>query len=144
LKFKKIYTLGSSTRNIDEFLEILSFYKITCLVDIRRFPTSRFDHFKKENLKRQIEAKKLLYLWLGRELGGFRKEGYQEYINSESFRQGINTIIQYSEREILTLMCAERFPWKCHRIYIARILEKNGLEVEHIIEKDRIWKPKED
>ncbi|MDY7032865.1 MAG: hypothetical protein SVY10_13275 [Thermodesulfobacteriota bacterium] len=45
-----IHTIGSSNRQIDEFLDILKVYGIERLADVRRFHTSKFDHFKRQNL----------------------------------------------------------------------------------------------
>jgi len=40
------------------------------------------------------------------------------------------------------IVCAERFPWKCHRRWIARELHRRGWQVEHIIDKGKVWIPK--
>jgi uncharacterized protein (DUF488 family) len=37
----EIYTLGTSNRTLEEFLEILKEYKIEAVVDVRHWPTSR-------------------------------------------------------------------------------------------------------
>jgi len=38
----KIYTLGTSKRTIEEFLEILKSYQIQTVIDVRRWPTSKW------------------------------------------------------------------------------------------------------
>ena len=50
----EVYTLGTSNRGIDEFISILKAYGIELVVDVRRFPTSKFEHFKKENIERRL------------------------------------------------------------------------------------------
>lgn len=47
----KIYTLGTSNRSLDEFLEILKNFQIKVVVDVRYwFNSLLFLYFKKENL----------------------------------------------------------------------------------------------
>lgn len=134
---KEIYTLGSSTRTWEEFLEILKDYKIKTLVDVRRFPTSKIaPHFKKEALSSELSIK---YIWLGEELGGYRKGGYEKFMKTEEFRQGFRQLENIALAGKTILLCAERLPWKCHRFYISHQLEKRGFKVAHIIEKDKLW-----
>jgi uncharacterized protein (DUF488 family) len=40
----KIYTLGHSTRNLEEFLDILKKFQIELVIDVRRFPSSKNSH----------------------------------------------------------------------------------------------------
>lgn len=139
---KIIYTLGTSTYSKEEFLELLKHYNIETVVDVRSFPQSRFEHFKKENLERIFKEEGFNYVYLGEELGGFRKGGYLSYTKSIPYKAGISHLEQIGKESITAFICAERFPWKCHRRFIASSLEERGWHVEHIIEKDRIWRPK--
>lgn len=50
MKESIIYTLGTSTHSKEEFLDLLKYYHIETVVDVRSFPQSRFEHFKKESL----------------------------------------------------------------------------------------------
>lgn len=50
----EIWTIGTSNRSIEEFLNLLTAYRIEAIVDVRRFPTSRHKHFKQENLKASL------------------------------------------------------------------------------------------
>ena len=137
-----IYTLGTSTHTREEFLELLNSYHIETVVDVRSLPQSRFEHFKKENLVMILSEKGFNYFYLGKELGGFRKGGYLSYTKSLPYQAGISHLEQIGRKSITTFICAERFPWKCHRRFIASTLEERGWKVVHIIEKDRIWRPK--
>ncbi len=137
-----IYTLGTSTHTKEEFLELLNSYHIETVVDVRSFPQSRFEHFKKENLERILSEKGFNYFYLGKELGGFRKGGYLSYTKSLPYQEGISHLEQIGRESITAFICAERFPWKCHRRFIASTLEEKGWKVVHIIEKDRIWRSK--
>jgi uncharacterized protein (DUF488 family) len=142
LKESIIYTLGTSTHSKEEFLELLNYYHIETVVDVRSFPQSRFEHFKKENLARILKEDGINYVYLGKQLGGFRKGGYLSYTKSIPYKEGISNLEQIGKESITAFICAERFPWKCHRRFIASTLEEGGWYVEHIIEKDRIWRPK--
>ena len=137
-----IYTLGTSTHSKEEFLELLNYYSIKTVVDVRSFPQSRFEHFKKENLMSILQEVGITYIHLGKQLGGFRKGGYVSYTKSVSYQEGILNLEQIGKESITAFICAERFPWKCHRRFIASTLEERGWCVEHIIEKGRVWRPK--
>jgi uncharacterized protein (DUF488 family) len=82
------YTLGTSTRTPSEFLDLLRSLDVELVVDVRRFPSSRFQHFKSEELARLLEAEGLGYVCLGQELGGYRSGGYQSYLGTEEFKRG--------------------------------------------------------
>jgi uncharacterized protein (DUF488 family) len=137
----KIYTLGTSRRRWEDFIEILLAYGIERLVDVRSYPKSKLRHFCREDLEKDLTDNGIEYLWLGKELGGLRKGGYADYTRTEEFKKGIDSLESIAAEKPAALMCAERFPWKCHRKWIARELQKRGWRVEHIIEKDRVWIP---
>jgi len=135
---KTIWTIGSSNRRIEEFIELLKVYQIESLIDVRMFPTSRFPHFKKENLKDALKLEKINYIWMGKELGGYRRDGYEAYTETTDFDLAIKSIEKIANNKT-TLMCSERFPWKCHRRFITASLETRGWIVVHIIDKDRTY-----
>nr|HID59639.1 DUF488 domain-containing protein [Desulfobacterales bacterium] len=135
-----VYTLGTSTRTKEEFLELIHHYHIEAVVDVRSFPQSRFDHFKKYNLARILREDGYTYIYLGKELGGFRKGGYLSYTLTTSYQSGIFQLEEVARESTTAFICAERFPWKCHRRFIASSLEERGWEVIHIIDKDRVWR----
>jgi len=131
-----IYSIGTSNRSIEEFLEIIKKYSINLVVDVRRFPTSKFAHFKKENLKNFLLKENIKYLYLGKELGGYRNEGYESYINTEEFKKAIKLLKDLSQENTLCIICAEKIPFRCHRRFIAQELAKDKeLKVIHILEK---------
>ena len=144
MKESIIYTLGTSTHSKEEFLGLLKYYGIETVVDVRSFPQSRFEHFKKENLVRILQEMGANYIYLGKELGGFRKGGYVSYTKSIPYQEGISRLEQIGKESITVFICAERFPWRCHRRFIASSLEERRWQVVHIIEKDRIWRPEPD
>jgi uncharacterized protein (DUF488 family) len=136
--------LGTSNRSLKEFLEILKEYKIETVVDVRHFPTSRlFPHFKKEILEKFLKEKKIDYYHLEK-LGGYREGGYENYMKTKDFREGLEKLAEIAKIKRTAIICAERFPWKCHRVFISQELEKRNFKIIHIIEKEKIWEPKKE
>ncbi|MBT8490211.1 MAG: DUF488 domain-containing protein [Deltaproteobacteria bacterium] len=140
---KTIYTVGTSNRTLDDFGNLLHHYGIQTLVDVRRFPTSRFTHFKKENLESFCYQQEIAYHWMGTLLGGFRSGSYDLYCQTDNFKDGLKQVEQLALADTTGLCCAERLPWECHRRFIANQLEKQGWNVLHIIDEDSIWKAKQ-
>jgi uncharacterized protein (DUF488 family) len=136
-----IYSLGTSNRTFDEFLDLFKEHEIEVGVDIRSFPTSRFPHFIKESLQRTLESQGIVYHYLGRELGGFRKGGYLAHMETESFQKGLERLEEIGRERKSVFFCSEKFPWKCHRRWVAGKLIQKGWKVIHIIEKGKVWIP---
>ncbi|WP_457590900.1 DUF488 family protein, partial [Geoglobus sp.] len=59
-----IYTIGHSNRRFDEFLRILKRFEIAVLADIRRFPGSKFEHFRKKHLEKTLPENGIEYVWV--------------------------------------------------------------------------------
>jgi uncharacterized protein (DUF488 family) len=136
---KRIYTIGTSNRSIEDFLKILHSYKISTLVDIRRFPTSRQSHFKKENLKTFCSEAGITYRWLGENLGGFRDDGYPIYMQTNTYLEGLKMLEQVAQKEMTAFCCAERHPSGCHRRFVAKSLQEKGWQVVHILDLAETW-----
>jgi uncharacterized protein (DUF488 family) len=139
---KKIYTLGTGRRSEEDFMEILLSYDIKNLIDVRSFPRSKLPVFTRENLENLLKKESINYIFLGRELGGFRKGGYEAYTTTKEFRIGVEILKDIASKGTSVIICAERFPWKCHRRWIARELHSLGWHVEHIIDKGKVWAPR--
>jgi len=137
-----IYTLGTSDRTPEEFLGLLESLGVEAVVDVRRFPTSRFDHFKRDELSRLLQVRGLSYIYLGQELGGYRSRGYQAYLETEEFKHGLKRVEELARGRMVVILCAERLPWRCHRRFIGRELERDGFRVDHIIDEKRRWVPR--
>lgn len=132
----KIWTLGTSNRNFDEFVSLLKECGIELVIDVRRFPHSRrFPWFNRHNLEAQLLQVGIAYCWLGDLLGGYRTEGYERFSLSPTFAEGIQRLKQIALGRRCCLICAEKWPWKCHRLTISRTLEQNGWDVIHIIDR---------
>jgi uncharacterized protein (DUF488 family) len=137
-----IYTLGTDRRDEEDFIEIINYYLIEAVVDVRRFPTSKFELFRRENLNRLLSSLRIEYHFLGNELGGYRRGGYTEYMKTEDFLRGIQTLEEIAQKRVSVVLCAEKFPWRCHRRWIARVLQRRNWEVVHIIDKANEWRPR--
>lgn len=141
---QRIYTLGTSTRCLEDFFAILRSYGIHAIVDVRRFPKSgTYPQFNRENLEKAALEQGFSYHWFGESLGGYRKGGYEAYKQTTAFQAGIERLDRLARDASAVAVCAERLPWKCHRMHISRSLMEKGWEVIHIIEADRTWQPKE-
>lgn len=134
----RVYTLGTANRTKEEFLKILNKYRIKAIFDVRRFPTSHFEHFKRENLIKLCEENKITYTYLGNELGGFRSGGYLKWTETQIFKKGMEIIYKTASFLPVVIICREKYPFYCHRKYIADDLIKRNVEVIHIIDEEKI------
>lgn len=137
-----IFTLGTSNRSEEDFIEILLFYGIDIVADVRSFPRSKNPVFTREYLSLLLYREGLKYSFLGRELGGLRKGGFGAFAGSDDFRLGVDKLEEIAAGGTAAIICSERFPWKCHRRWIARELHRRGWKIEHIIDKGKVWIPK--
>jgi uncharacterized protein (DUF488 family) len=143
-----LYTIGHSTRALNEFVAVLQAHSIHTLVDIRSFPISRrLPHFNRESLEKTLPDAGIRYVWL-KELGGRRKKirddspnvalrndsfrNYADYMLTESFRGGTAELIKLAEQSRTAYMCAERVYFQCHRMLVSDWLVAHGHEVFHI------------
>lgn len=140
---KTIYSLGTSTRSMKEFLDILKLKNITQVCDVRSFPTSkRYPHFSSQPLAVSLREAGIAYLWLGKELGGYRKGGYRSHTETPDFAKGLEELERQASEAPTAFICAELLPWKCHRRFIGSALQARGWKVVHIIDATREWAPR--
>jgi len=138
----KIYTIGHSTRTLEDFIDILKYYKIQLLIDVRQFPGSKkFPWFNKESLEQELPKNKIQYIHFS-ELGGFRKGGYLAFTQTKEFINGIKKLLETIDNKTTAIMCAEILFWRCHRKYISEELVNQGIEVIHILNKEKIFEHK--
>jgi len=150
----RIWSIGHSTRRIDEFISLLKENQIKLLVDVRTFPGSkRYPHFNREALAKSLNAHGIRYEHFP-ELGGKRKSrpdsrntawrnasfrGYADYMETERFQKGIERLLEIaSEAGATAIMCAEAVWWRCHRSLIADYLKARGVEVLHILSANKV------
>jgi len=136
---KIVFTLGTSNRRFAELVHLLRSKAIEMVVDVRSFPTSKFPHFKKETLSQSLGEAGLGYLYLGKELGGYRRGGYEAYTQTLDYLVGMELLERMASRCRCAVLCAERLPRRCHRRFIGRSLQQRGWKVVHIIKEGRIW-----
>lgn len=149
---KTVYTIGHSTRTIEDFITILQSFSISILADIRTFPGSRrYPHFNKEQLEQYLEENGIKYIHMP-ELGGRRKpkpdskhtewqnsgfRGYADYMDTDEFKAAIQKLESIAIKEPLVYMCAEAVWWSCHRAMVSDYLKLEGWKVMHIMDKDK-------
>ena len=152
----RIWTIGHSTRRIDEFISLLKENEIKLLADVRAWPGSkRYPQFNKDALAESLNAHGIRYEHFP-ELGGKRKSkpdsrntawrnasfrGYADYMETEQFQKGIErTRLDVSSRkpQPTAIMCAEAVWWRCHRSLIADYLKARGVEVLHILGANKV------
>ena len=133
-----LWTIGHSNRSIEQIVALLKEHKIEALVDIRSFPTSKIEHFKKEEMERWLPGHGIKYVWLGKELGGYRQGGYEAHMKTELFREGIEKLLEFARQKRVCIMCMEKNPKYCHRRFLTAYLERKSVEVIHILEKGQV------
>ncbi|RJS79587.1 DUF488 domain-containing protein [Candidatus Bathyarchaeota archaeon] len=134
----QVWTIGYGNRSADKFLELLREHEIQVLVDVRSFPTSKIEHYKREALERWLPKHGIEYVWMGEELGGYRKGGYKKHMRTKLFRDGIRKLLQIAREKRTCIMCREINPKHCHRRFVSAYLEKKGVNVIHIIKKGQL------
>lgn len=130
----RIYTIGHSNKDILDFLWELKKKKVDILIDVRSKPQSRRNiQFNQDSIERISQAQGIMYVWLGESLGGFREEGFERYMETPAFHEGIKELISRAVwPNNAAIMCAEADWKKCHRRFIAKKLAPYGFSVVHL------------
>jgi len=147
-KKKTVFTIGHSTRPIDEFVETLKSHGVKRVIDVRTIPRSRHNpQFNRETLGPSLRASGIGYTHL-KKLGGLRHakpdsinqgwrtasfRGFADYMQTPEFEAGLERAMKLAKTKPCALMCAEAVPWRCHRSMVADALAVRRLPVEHII-----------
>ncbi|MBC7288551.1 MAG: DUF488 domain-containing protein [Armatimonadetes bacterium] len=134
---RRVFTIGHSTRSEAEFLSLLRAHAVQVVVDVRRFPTARCQHFSRDQLARILASQGLRHFWLGHYLGGYRPGGYEEWMKTREFQRGLSFLETVASRRTTAIMCAEKLFFRCHRRFIADALTAHGWEVIHIVDDTR-------
>ncbi len=134
-----IYTIGYGSRTKEELLNLLKLHNIGVVMDVRRWPTSKLERFRREQLSRWLPAEGIDYIWMGEELGGYRRGGYEAHVKSEGFRKGVQHLLTLAAKQRTCLLCLEVSPRGCHRRFVATYLNREcGVKVLHILSKKRL------
>jgi len=147
----KLYTIGHSTRSLDDLVDMLRAFGVSVLVDVRTIPRSRHNpQFNRETLGSAL-PRGIRYVHLP-ELGGLRRpradspnagwrnasfRGFADYMLTEDFESGLAKLHELGDGGTVAVMCAEAVPWRCHRSLIADVLTARGARVEHITAERR-------
>ena len=152
VKLKDIWTIGHSTRSMEEFVAMLRSFNITFLADIRSFPGSkRYPHFNKQNLEKKLPGDGISYIHMP-DLGGRRKpredsknnawrhasfKGYADHMETAIFKNAIDELQSLALQNNAAYMCSESLWWKCHRALVSDYLKIRGWNVIHITDVDK-------
>lgn len=143
-----LFTIGHSTRSLEDLISALKAHHIQTLVDIRAFPASRrLPQFNRESLEQSLPAAGIQYVWM-KSLGGYRKKiledsphialrnqsfrNYADYTLTAEFERAVLDLIALAEQGRTAYMCAERVYFHCHRMIVSDWLVAHGHEVLHI------------
>jgi uncharacterized protein (DUF488 family) len=143
-----LYTIGHSTRTLDDLIATLQAHQIQTLADIRAFPMSRrLPYFNRDSLEQSLPAAGIRYVWI-KALGGYRKKvleesphvalrnqsfrNYADYMLTPEFAEAARELIALAEQSRTCYMCAERVYFRCHRMLLSDWLVAHGHEVLHI------------
>jgi uncharacterized protein (DUF488 family) len=150
---KEIWTIGHSTRSIEDFISLLRENDIEVLVDVRSLPGSnKFPQFNQENLKESLPEAGISYDY-EKGLGGLRKKNpdsnntvwrnksfrsYADYMETDEFEKNAENLIQMAQQKRTCICCAEAVWWRCHRSMIADYLKSKDWKVYHIMGPGKI------
>ena len=142
-----IWTIGHSTRSIEEFTAALHAHGIQVLADVRLLPGSkRYPHFNNDALAAARAQSGIAYEHF-RDLGGRRRprpdsrntawrneafRGYADYMETGPFEAAIARLLAAASTHRTAIMCAEAVWWRCHRGLVSDYLKARGIEVLHI------------
>ncbi|WP_302570027.1 DUF488 family protein [uncultured Clostridium sp.] len=143
----EIYTIGHSNYTMERLIDMLEYYNINCVVDIRGTPYSKYNiQFDKEIIRYTLTNAGFVYIYMGKELAAkrirknsYNNEGYsnfEEVIKEEEFKRGVERLKNGCEKGYkIILLGAMQDPIRCHRsILVGRELVKNDFDVKHILD----------
>lgn len=150
------YTIGHSTRSIEEFVALLQAAEVTLVVDIRTIAKSRTNpQYNEDVLPGHLAPFKIEYIRID-ELGGLRSKSkevepvlngfwnnqsfhnYADYALTQPFLDGLAQLIQLGRQQRCAVMCSEAVWWRCHRRIVADHLLARDERVFHLMGKDKV------
>jgi uncharacterized protein (DUF488 family) len=150
------FTIGHSTRTLEEFVGLLKEAEVATVVDVRTMPRSRTNpQFNRDTLPDALARYQIGYEHIA-ELGGLRGKShevapevngfwrvqsfhnYADYALTEPFRAGLAQLRALGHERRCAIMCAEAVWWRCHRRIITDYLIEAGETVLHILGPGKI------
>ena len=150
------FTIGHSTRTLDEFLGLLHASGIVRVVDVRKLPGStRYPQFDQDALAASLEASGIGYEH-AKDLTGRRPvsrdvpfevnawwenrsfHNYADHAQSQEFSRTLDHLRERGRAERTAFLCSEAVWWRCHRRIIADHLLARGETVHHILGPDHV------
>lgn len=146
-----VYTIGHSTRSLDEFVDLLRIGSVRLVVDVRTIPRSRTNpQYNLDSFPDRLEEWQIQHTIIpalgGRrsrqkavpdELNQFWKNrsfhNYADYAMSAEFQAGLDRLLELSADNACAIMCSEAVWWRCHRRIIADYLMHRGRSVLHLM-----------
>jgi uncharacterized protein (DUF488 family) len=144
------FSVGHSTRAIDELIAMLADAGVTRVADVRLIPRSRrHPHFNGDQLAVSLARAGIDYHHLP-SLGGRRSarkdavsrnalwrvdafRNYADYAETPAFAEALATLAHLARERPTAFMCAEAVWWRCHRRLITDYLLVRGWDVVHIL-----------
>jgi uncharacterized protein (DUF488 family) len=149
------FTIGHSTRSLDEFVAMLRENGVNLVADVRTVARSRTNpQFNRDRLPQTLAAEAIEYRHLPK-LGGLRGKpkgqqaspnsfwtndsfrNYADYALTEPFQEGFSQLRSLHGQHVCAIMCAEAVWWRCHRRIITDYLIASGETVCHIMAPHR-------
>jgi len=151
---RQLYTIGHSTRSLEDFLHLLRMFHVACLADVRTIPRSRHTpQFNREALQVDLPNAGLRYVHLPR-LGGLRQSrgsespnggwrsagyrGFADHMQTDEFARGLDELWDLAGRRRTAIMCAEALYRRCHRALIGDALMVRGGTISHILSEQKV------
>ena len=144
---KELFTIGYEGINVDNFVNSLKKYSVSCLIDVREIPLSRKPGFSKTGLAQRLNQADIRYVHF-KQLGSPKTarnklkldKDYMAFFSlMEKYLTDRQDVIEkayrYVEDETCCLMCFEHLPQYCHRSIVAAKIKEcdgNGLRVNNI------------
>jgi len=152
----RFFTIGHSTRSINEFVDLLNDSAVRLVVDVRTVPRSRTNpQYNSDVFAGSLSRSEIGYEHIAT-LGGLRGRkrdvlpevnafwknqsfhNYADYAMSEEFQSGLTRLRALGHAAPCAIMCAEAVWWRCHRRIIADYLIAAGETVLHILGRGHI------
>lgn len=132
----KLFTIGHSTRSLDDFLQTLSHYGIDMVVDIRKSSDGKnLQQFERMFLQKELPAHGIDYVSFT-DFDAFQNGGYATYTQTPEFKESVRKFLTVVKGKHAAIMCAEILWFRCKRRYVAQELVSRGFTVSHIYNKD--------